>query len=412
MALRRRGPPSASAPPLEDENLLGEILLRVAPLPSSLLRASLVSKLWERLAAAPDFHRRFVAHHRQPPILGVFGLQGREVVFTPLLDGPDRIPRERFSQRPGGHGDEIDFGALLGCRHGRVLVIGTFRRALLLFDPVSGDRRLVAVPLDFGRYVVGGAVLCAAGDDQGHVHGDCHSGPFKVVLVGTRRNYPAIARVYSSETGMWSDLVSTTKPCDGLIDDHFPCTLVDNVLYWWLYGHNNGILEFDLHTQTLAVTEGPSRVDINSINSRIIRGEDGGVGIAVFSYLSLKMWKRKVSSQGIHTWVLQKIVVFHKIIDLTHQITTRKEAIVGYSEDAGADLISVPCFSGIRTGKEAIVGYSEDAHALFIKVSCCSGPHTFIVELESMQSRKINQSFLENSYHPFTDFFTAGTVRA
>ncbi|XP_048536750.1 uncharacterized protein LOC125515341 [Triticum urartu] len=409
MALRRRGPPSASAPPLEDENLLGEILLRVAPLPSSLLRASLVAKQWERLAAAPAFHRRFVAHHRQPPILGVFGQQGRELVFTSLLDAPDRIPRERFSLRPG---DEIDFWGLLGCRHGRVLFISTFRRALLVFDPVNGDRLCVAIPLYLERYVFGGAVVCAAGDDQGHVHGDCHSSPFKVVLVGTRENHPAIAWVYSSETGMWSNLVFTTEPCDGLIDVHFPCTLVGNVLYWWLYGHDNGILEFDLHTQTLAVTEGPSRVDINSINSRIIRGEDGGVGVAVFSYLSLKMWKREVSSQGIHTWLLQKIVVFHKIIDLTHQIKARKEAIVGYSEDAGADLISVPCCSGIRTGKEAIVGYSEDAHALFIKVSCCSGPHTFIVELESMQSRKINQSFLENSYHPFADFFTAGTVRA
>ncbi|KAF7087816.1 hypothetical protein CFC21_090975 [Triticum aestivum] len=396
---------------MEDENLLGEILLRVAPLPSSLLRASLVSKQWERLAAAPAFHRRFVAHHRQPPILGVFGQQGRELVFTSLLDAPDRIPRERFSLRPGGHGDEIDFWALLGCRHGRVLFVSTFRRALLVFDPVSGDRRRVAIPLDFAWYVLGGAVLCAAGDDQDHVHGDCHSSPFKVVLVGTRLNHPAIAQVYSSETGMWGDLVSTTKPCDGLTDS-FPCTLVGNVLYWWLYGHNNGILEFDMHSQTLAVTEGPSHADIDSINSRIIRGEDGGVGIAVFSYLSLKMWKRKVSSQGIHTWVLPKIVIVHKIIDLTHPIKAM-DAIVGYSEVAGVDFISLPCCSGrIRTGKEAIVGYSEDAHALFIKVSCCSGPHTFIVELESMQSRKINQSFLENSYHPFTDFFTAGTVRA
>ncbi|XBI43341.1 hypothetical protein VPH35_108121 [Triticum aestivum] len=344
-----------------------------------------------------------------PPILGVFRQQGRELVFTPLLDAPDRIPRERFSLRPG---DEIDFWGLLGCRHGRVLFISTFRRALLVLDPVNSDRLRVAMLLDLVRYVFGGAVVCAAGDDQGHVHGDCHSSPFKVVLVGTREHHPAIAWVYSSETGMWSNLVLTMEPCDGLIDVHFPCTLVDNVLYWWLYGHDNGILEFDLHTQTLAVTEGPSRADINSINSRIIRGEDGGVGVAVFSYLSLKLWKRKVSSQGIHTWVLQQIVVFHKIIDLTHQIKTRKEAIVGYSEDAGADLISVPCCIGIRTGKEAIVGYSEDAHVLFIKVSCCSGPHTFIVELESMQSRKINQSFLENSYHPFTNFFTAGTVRA
>uniref|UniRef100_A0A8R7TGU7 F-box domain-containing protein n=1 Tax=Triticum urartu TaxID=4572 RepID=A0A8R7TGU7_TRIUA len=65
IALRRRHPSTAA--PLDDEDLLGEILLRVPPLPSSLLRASLVSKLCGGVATAPSFSCRFVAHHRRPP---------------------------------------------------------------------------------------------------------------------------------------------------------------------------------------------------------------------------------------------------------------------------------------------------------------------------------------------------------
>uniref|UniRef100_A0A8R7Q869 F-box domain-containing protein n=1 Tax=Triticum urartu TaxID=4572 RepID=A0A8R7Q869_TRIUA len=55
------------APPLEDENLLLEILLRLPPLPSSLPRACLVCKRWRGLVSDPKFLRRFRAHHCKPP---------------------------------------------------------------------------------------------------------------------------------------------------------------------------------------------------------------------------------------------------------------------------------------------------------------------------------------------------------
>ncbi|VAI52974.1 unnamed protein product [Triticum turgidum subsp. durum] len=397
MALRRRHPSTAA--PLEDEDLLGEILLRVLPpMPSSLPRASLVSKLWGGVAAAPSFRRRFVAHHRRPPVLGFFEKRDGKLVFTPILDPPDRIPRARFSLRPGGDGDDFcgpfNSWVLLGCRHGWVLIVIRFRPMLLVFHPVSGDCRSVDIPSDFLQCVrdFSGAVLCAAGDDQGHVHGDCHSCPFKVVLVGTRQKQDlTVAWVYSSETGMWGDQVSTTQPCAGLVYhlpdmvNRLPCTLVGNVLYWLLHGSDNGILEFDLDSQRLAVIERPSSAGINRGNSRIIRLEDGNVGLAVFLYPSFNMWKRKVSSQGVASWVRHKIIDIHKIIGLPRRI---------------------------KTGKGAIVGYSEDANAVFISVSGYLQYYAFIVQLESMQSRKLNQILLENSYHLFADFYTAGTVPA
>ena len=62
----------------------------------------------------------------------------------------------------------------------------------------------MVIPLDFidDEYVIyNGAVLYAVVDVQGHVHGDCHLGPFTVVLVATRWRHPVLDRVYSLETG-------------------------------------------------------------------------------------------------------------------------------------------------------------------------------------------------------------------
>ena len=113
--LRRRTWPALG--PLEDEDLLAEILLRLPPKPSSLPRASLVCKRWRSIAAAAAFRGRFRTHHRKPPILGVFEEISTELKFVPLLDPPDRIPSERFSLDLSA--DKNSSWGVLGCRHGR-----------------------------------------------------------------------------------------------------------------------------------------------------------------------------------------------------------------------------------------------------------------------------------------------------
>uniref|UniRef100_A0A453MZD7 F-box domain-containing protein n=1 Tax=Aegilops tauschii subsp. strangulata TaxID=200361 RepID=A0A453MZD7_AEGTS len=49
--------------PLDDDDLLSEILLRLPPQPYSLPRASLVCKRWRGLASDPGFCRCFRIHH-------------------------------------------------------------------------------------------------------------------------------------------------------------------------------------------------------------------------------------------------------------------------------------------------------------------------------------------------------------
>jgi hypothetical protein len=135
------------------------------------------------------------------------------------------------------------------------------------------------------------------------------------------------------------------------------------------------------------VVRRPIFAGIGSSCIRIIRAEGGGVGFAVLVYPSFQLWGRKVSSDGVATWMLQRIVNMHEVIGLPSGIETRNEAIVGYSEDADVVLISV------STKQEHSTKHQHSA---------------FIVQLDSMQSRELSRSFLEHSYHPFAYFYTAG----
>ncbi|XP_024316960.1 uncharacterized protein LOC100821211 isoform X2 [Brachypodium distachyon] len=380
-AIHRRGTTPAA---LEDVNLLQEILQRLPPQPSSLPRAAQVSKLWEGLATDPAFLLRFRTRHQKAPVLGVFEKFGQDLVFTPTLDAPDRISPDRFSLNLGF--DRHDSWDVLCCRHGRVLVINRTEAELLVYAPVSGELRSVPVPPDFtdDSYLypqASGAVVCAAAE-EGHVHGACHESPFKVVLVITDYGdlSQAAARVYSSETNMWGDTLSAGQRCRKMIS-RMPCTLVGNALYWWLLDSTDVMLEFDLEGQNLAVIKRPLLEGIHSGRVRIVRAEDGGVGLAVLSYPTFRLWGRKVSSSGVATWALQKTVNMHKIVGLP---------------------------SWEKTGKEVIVGYSDDVHAIFISLECNVGTHVFMVNLDTMQSKDIDADLLENSYHPFTNFYPAG----
>uniref|UniRef100_A0A453DXK0 F-box domain-containing protein n=3 Tax=Aegilops tauschii subsp. strangulata TaxID=200361 RepID=A0A453DXK0_AEGTS len=75
----------ALASPLEDDDLLREILLCLVPQPSSFTRASAVCKRWRGLLTDPRFLRRYYAHHRKPPLLGVFETRSRRNPFISTL---------------------------------------------------------------------------------------------------------------------------------------------------------------------------------------------------------------------------------------------------------------------------------------------------------------------------------------
>ncbi|XBI20437.1 uncharacterized protein [Aegilops tauschii subsp. strangulata] len=280
---RRRRQPSSPSPaaehPLEDDDLLREILLRLPPQPPYLLRASLVAKRWRHIATDPKFLRRFRVHHRKPPLLGDFSYEDGRLSFRSTLDLPYRIPPDHFPLQLQHHGREP--WTLVDCRHGRVLLINSEMRQVIVWDPLTGDRSLLSPPPAFDDMHTA-AVLCAAGE-QGHAHGACHSSPFKVVVVDSCEHGDetvVFVSVYASETGVWSDLLSTTLASMGIAVGN-RSTLVGKTLRWLLLMSNN-ILEFDMDRQTLAVIKRPPGVRSDD-SAWIIQADDGGVGFSALS---------------------------------------------------------------------------------------------------------------------------------
>ncbi|KAF6995281.1 hypothetical protein CFC21_011806 [Triticum aestivum] len=395
---RRRSalPPPAKTTPTDDENLLPEVLIRLPAQPSSLPRASLVCKQWRHLIADPQFLRRFCAHHREPPIIGVFlDFYRGDLSFRSVLDRPDLIPPERFPVRfdgiEGGGGVEGNDGiwSFRRCRHGRVLFtrgdhLGKGCRQVLVWDPVTGDRRFIGSPPqldhDWSKSHVQADVLCAAGDKD-HVHGSCHSSLFKVVLVCADK-LVARACVYSSESNSWGDLISTDVPYHTMSCVGSRSILVGNSLHWFIFGTQTGILKLDLDTRSLAVVEVPPDAHA-SHHGLYLSMLGGGLGFIVVSDdFVAQLWVRTTDFDGVAGWMPAQAVELNKLL---------------------------PLRPGEWTNLQTVLGVAGDENVIFVSTN----GGVFMVHLESLQFKKIFESnpFAEcttSTIHPFTSFFTAG----
>ncbi|TVU31343.1 hypothetical protein EJB05_23025, partial [Eragrostis curvula] len=300
--------PTSPAPPLEDENILAEILLRIPPHPIYLSRASCVCKRWSCLIRDPGFLRRFRAFHRTPPVLGFFHNSPCSPRFVSAQGSPSRIVHAAGALRRDGDDGMWWF---VECRHGRALLRGRDWADLLVWDPMTAERREIAVPyrVRSGSFDLNAAVLCPSAADA-----DCHSSPFSVVVVCARQGR-ALACVYSSGTGSWGDLFSIGMPSSqfGLTEE--PGALVEDALYWLL--DDSSILEFQLGNHRLALVELPSETFyIYKRNIRVVRSEGGRLGLTAVKNFSLHMWAREADSEGTVKWVLRREIDLCKLLAL------------------------------------------------------------------------------------------------
>lgn len=313
-------------------------------------------------------------------------------VFSPLLDPPDRIP----APLPENLADPSSWSSthrrlsfsFHGCRHGIALLLDHRRNEAVLWDPLTGVQRRVCFPPGLGfaggaqsGIVWNAAVLRTASADD---HDDCRLTPFKLVLACRDDKFTKeFVCLYESNTGVWGDVISiTTTDRIGLKS---PSVLVGNTLCWLVSG--GGILEFDFERQTLVVIDEPT--DLHATDPypgmihrsfQILRGEDGGLGLAVLSdsEQSIQLWARKSDSDGVGSWVLRKTV----------QLDER------FSRPEG-------------TQKRLwMPGYDEDTNAIFLSLDS----DDFMLQLESMQFTCLHRNGLEifRTYHPYAGFYTAG----
>uniref|UniRef100_M8B2J4 F-box domain-containing protein n=1 Tax=Aegilops tauschii TaxID=37682 RepID=M8B2J4_AEGTA len=365
----------ATAHPLDDEDVLWEILLRLPPHPSSLPRASAVCKRWCSILSDAGFARCFRKHHRKPPLLGFFS-GGTRFKFSPVLDPPDRILPGRFTPLHTRKG-----WICTGCRHGLAVLVEESLRKAIVWDPLTGRRHCVAFPPgieaddDVSRWHA--AVLCVDAED-GHVHGDCFSSPFKLVLINNGGEN-TFACVYKSVSGVWGDIVSLAST--PRIFFTRPSVLVGNALCWTLC--RGGALVFDFESQSLCVMEKPADAHINHQtygSVQLLRTEDNELGLATLSKFTIQLWERESKCDGVVRWVL-----LQKTIEL--------EGLFPHSMQSGHERVLL------------IMGYDEDTNVIVLSTTVGN----FLLQVESMQIRHITHTSKTcyDPLHPYTNFYTA-----
>nr|CAB3482127.1 unnamed protein product [Digitaria exilis] len=356
--VRSEGPASALVPPassvLDDEDILGQILLRLPPLPSSLPRASLVSKLWHSITSDPGFRRRFRAHHHKaPPLLGFFFENfGNELgrprfVFNPTLSAPNRIPPARFSCPSKGH--------FLGCRHGLALFNSGSSSKAVVWDPLTNQQCSIDFPPEFNVNhnvrIYFGAVLR---DDPSSTEFK-----FKIVMVLCGVFERSLhASMYESDSGKWGEIISTAT----FSDCNMPSVLVGNKIYWLIRFHGGSrFLEYDVDRQAMAVIKMPEDNIHFPDGSHVqaLRTKDGGLGFAVLWKKRMQLWGKTSISGNVVTGVLEKTVELDQLLPLRPPSTEMEE-------------------------KLSIVGYDEENNVIFLWTNV----GVFMIKLESMEFTK------------------------
>uniref|UniRef100_A0ACD5TBP2 Uncharacterized protein n=2 Tax=Avena sativa TaxID=4498 RepID=A0ACD5TBP2_AVESA len=357
-----------AAQPLDDDNLLSEILLRLPPQPSSLPCAAAICKRWFSQISDRGFIRRFRLHHRSnPPLLGLFHERAGSIHLQPTMEPPNRVPHGRFSSPEG-----LRSFRLVGCRHGLVLIFHYSQDQILVWDPITDEQHRFAFPPEFYMLEtpIEGTVI--------RVAGDAHH--FQVVLVAytPEENPRAIVLFYSSKTTVWNILMSTPFPGDAMEYASMPSVLVGDSLYWLLFGKSSVILEVDLDIRSLAVTPVPMDMFPEVDHLMVMRAE-GGLGILSLSDYTIQLWKRNTNSASTASWLLRRNIDLDMLLGLNSQ-----ENISRY----------------IR-----VIAYAEENNVVFLRR--CSG--IFMVQLESLQFSKITEDIPHVICYPFESVYAAET---
>jgi hypothetical protein len=198
-------------------------------------------------------------------LLGFVVTDNSKHSFESALDPPDRIPAAHFSM-PLRCDDRFH-----GCRHGLGVFISKAHDDVIVWDHLTGRRRRVAYPEWFPKRrrlrCRNAALLCDAAEAS-HVHGDCYSSPFKLVLLRDDYSRRACAYIYESKHETWRSMVPTIAIPKG-IRAFRPSILVQNALYWEL--DDGTIIELDLHSHGLHVIQKPRDVHRPEYSYQILR---------------------------------------------------------------------------------------------------------------------------------------------
>ncbi|KAK3126236.1 hypothetical protein QOZ80_7AG0553600 [Eleusine coracana subsp. coracana] len=330
-------------------DLVDEILLRLPPRdPASLVRAALVCKAWLRLVSGAGFRRRFRALHRTPPMLGFLcNLQdddprsstnaAHNTRFVSCLPSSSIISHRRFVPKSSASSWRrcVRGWRAIDARHGRVLLHSMpwgIIQKMVVWDPITDEQtELPELPQRPDPYHWGwnAAVMCAV-DDGRCDHLDCHRGLFRVVFVGccVSSGIGMFSRVYSSESGVWSEqLTSANNNIYGCLRVE-PCVLVRNALYF-RFKHVSYyiILKYDLSSRQISGI--PMIPGVDTEEFMLTGSEDGGLGFAGVEDSKLYLLSNEDTTSH-HRWTQSRVINLRTLLPVDALATTPR--LVGFAD--------------------------------------------------------------------------------
>jgi hypothetical protein len=368
----------APPPPALPDELAEEILLHLPPdEPSHLVRSSLVCKPWRCLLCHPNFLRRLNELHRTTPVLGFFhtGYKKRSSRWL------DSVRTTLFvATTPSAFSllipDSRQWYAL-DYRHGRALFCSEVTREgqdFLIWDPITGDQRVVPVPWAPNSQLMNAAVVCAV---EGCDHRDCRGGAFRLVFVFILHNvFLTFVCAYSSETGLWGNLLAV--PYEPVKEKH--SVLVGNSMYF--LSSYRRTLEYDLAGRGLSAMNLPE--EIATCKERIIlmpmkEGRLGGAGV---KETCLYLWSTEANDYCVASWVQSRVIEL-------------------------LNILPVDALTASRTA--GVIGFAQEANVIFLNTVA----GVFAIDLESERARKVYENW--KTYEvliPFSNFYIPGIVHS
>jgi hypothetical protein len=253
----------------------------------------------------------------------------------------------------------------------------------IVLDPLTtGRQHRVPFPAG-GELRFSAAVLCASAAQGCDHHGCCdEEGHFLVIFVSAGDLDGATsARVYSSETGAWSDLVFIPEPTVmyGFQNIHVPSVLAGDAVYF----NREHIVKYQLGTRRLSMFEKPAAADYGAL----VMAEDGVLGFAaVVDDINLAMWSRETAGpDGAAGWAKLRVINLKRLLP------------------DGA-LFAQTLLSIISQGT-LLSGVVEGSQVVF--VSTLAG--CYIVDLKSGGARMVSCAYYEKIF-PYTRFYIPGKL--
>jgi hypothetical protein len=390
-------PPRPRHPVADNDDLVGEILLRIPPDdPTRLVRASAVGKRWRRVLADPSFAARHRAFHPRAAAAAAAPVLG--VLHNPADRELDRFVPAAASSFRAAAGDRRKHH-ILDCLHGRVVLYDYDSHyptdGHVVWDPITGEQHRIPNVMDALTHpaVISGA---AAGGGGG-------SASFIVAFVGVqnweRHFWDAHACFYSSETGEWSVHINIHLDLDGYHLEDRPAALVggdtlyfvgkSGILLRYRYGLplrcgrdilGHGITSADV----LSVVDPPPgakrRLRLGyTVVMAAPESDGGGLRLGVLHRHKLALWDREEdgSAAAAARWVWRVAIDLEQVL---------------------------PWPVGNTKGKEraCLAAVAEDPNVIFVGTE---EDGVFAVELDSLRIKKVCElGKSQGRFFPFVSY--------